>query len=109
MRPPTCTSIGFGTRVPRPYFGAELGSSNSFADLFNARSPLHRATSGCNGYARSASKIRQMQASRGAELTYGRVTAAFMVNFVSGQQVPQPSLRPISSYPRRLLLKTSPI
>src|ERR1700757_282405 len=74
MRPPTCTSIGFGTPVPRPYFGAELGSSNSFADLFNVRSPLRRATSGCNGFARSASKIRQMQASRAAELTYGGVT-----------------------------------
>src|SRR5436305_3472486 len=83
MRPPTCTSIGFGTPVPRPYFGAELGSSNSLADLFNARPPVHRATSGCNGFAPSASKIREMQASRDSELTYGGVPPAIKVNSVA--------------------------
>jgi hypothetical protein len=68
-RPPTCTSIGFGTPVPRPYFGAALGSSNSFTDLFNIR-PLSRDTlQGCNGFARSASNIRQMQASVVVDLT----------------------------------------
>src|SRR5215472_18349245 len=56
MRPPTCTSIGFGTPVPRPYLGAEVGSSSSFADLFNARSPLRRSTEGCNATARSRSE-----------------------------------------------------
>jgi len=34
IRAPTCTSIGFGTPVPRPYFGAGFGSSNSTDDRF---------------------------------------------------------------------------
>src|SRR5215469_14399024 len=42
IRAPTCTSIGFGTPVPRPYLGVELGSSNPFDDFFNLRSPSHR-------------------------------------------------------------------
>jgi hypothetical protein len=33
--------MGFGTPVPRPYLGAELGPSNSFDNFFNPRSPLH--------------------------------------------------------------------
>jgi hypothetical protein len=68
-RPPTCTSIGFGTPVPRPYFGGALGSSNSFADLFNTRPPSHRTLQGCNGFAHSASNIRQLQASAAVDLT----------------------------------------
>src|SRR6516162_8807017 len=35
IRAPTCTSIGFGTPVPRPYFGAGFASSNWVDNLFN--------------------------------------------------------------------------
>src|SRR5271166_320838 len=35
IRPPTCTSIGLGIPVPRPYFGAGFASSSWVDDLFN--------------------------------------------------------------------------
>src|SRR6516165_3188802 len=83
IRVPTCTSIGFGTPVPRPYLGVELGSSDAFEDFFNL-GPLHTGSpQGCNGFTRSASNIRRMQASAATQLTLGRSGSLAMVNNVS--------------------------
>src|SRR5207302_735702 len=75
IRPPTCTSIGLGMPVPRPYFGAGFGSSNWVDDLFTGpflfRATRRKVATGSLGAQGPIANRHAMQATVGPELRVG--------------------------------------